>query len=464
MDHILVVDDEAIIRTTLERILIEEGYQVTSVSSGAEALAGLNRSDVDLVLLDLNLPDLNGIEVLKRAKESDPDLLVIIVTGYASVESAVEALKLGAYDYIKKPFKADVIKLIIRLAIEAQRLKKEVGLLRRRLKTPSSVDVIAESPQMQRVMQQVTEVARHENATVLITGESGTGKEVVAQAIHHLSPRQEQPLLEINCATLPENLLESELFGHERGAFTDAVQRKKGLFEAAQGGSVFLDEIGELPMALQAKLLGVLERKKFRRLGGNRDIGADVRIIAATNIDPLAAIRQKRFREDLYYRLNVFPIQVPPLRERPADIIALAKFFLLHFNSQFHRHFKEIDDEAAAFLTGYGWPGNVRELRNMLERICIMHDGPILRAAHLPREIIAFREPPMAIEIPDGVLDIEAVVDAVTRQLICRAMAETGNNTAQAARLLGIPRGTLRYKLKRYQIEEPALQDRRADL
>ena len=213
-------------------------------------------------------------------------------------------------------------------------------------------------------------------------------------------------------------------------------------------------------MPLQAKLLGVLERKKFRRLGGNRDIGADVRIIAATNIDPLAAIREKRFREDLYYRLNVFPIQVPPLRERPADIIALAKLFLLQFNGQFHKHFKEIDDEAAALLTGYGWPGNVRELRNMLERICIMHDGPILRAAHLPREIITFHEPPMDIEIPEGVLDIEAVVDPVTRQLICRAMAETGHNTAQAARRLGSPRGTLRYKLKKYQIEEPALQDR----
>jgi DNA-binding NtrC family response regulator len=463
MDHILVVDDEAIIRTTLERILIEEGYQVTSVSTGNEALAGLNRSDLDMVLLDLNLPDLNGIEVLKRAKESDPDLLVIIVTGYASVESAVEALKLGAYDYIKKPFKADVIKLIIRLAIEAQRLKKEVGLLRRRLKAPAAVNVVAESPQMRRVMQQVAEVARHDNATVLITGESGTGKEVVAQAIHHLSPRREQPFLEVNCATLPENLLESELFGHERGAFTDAVQRKKGLFEAAQDGTIFLDEIGELPMALQAKLLGVLERRKFRRLGGNRDISAGARIIAATNIDPLAAIREKRFREDLYYRLNVFPIQVPPLRERPADIIALARVFLRHFNSQFHKGFKEIDEAAAALLTGYGWPGNVRELRNMLERICIMHDGPILQAGHLPREIIRSREPSPSIEIPEGLLDIEAVVDAVTRQLICRAMAETGNNTAQAARLLGIPRGTLRYKLKKYQIEEAPTPGRKTD-
>ena len=454
MDHILVVDDEAIIRTNLERILIEEDYQVTSVSTGTDALASLGRSDVDLVLLDLNLPDIHGIEVLKKAKELDPDLLVIVVTGYASVESAVEALKLGAYDYIKKPFKADVIKLITRLAIEAQQLKKEVRLLRRRLKVPSAIDVIAESSQMQLVMRQVTEVARHDSATVLITGESGTGKEVVAQSVHYLSPRKEGPFLEVNCATLPENLLESELFGHERGAFTDAIQRKKGLFEAAQGGTVFLDEIGEMPMALQAKLLGVLERRKFRRLGGNRDITADVRVIAATNIDPLAAIRERRFREDLYYRLAVFPIVVPPLRERPADVIALAKLFLVQFTRQFHKDFEEIDDEAAGFLVRYGWPGNVRELRNMLERICIMHSGTILQAAHLPREILTFDEPPADIDIPEGVLDIEAVIDAVTRQLIQRAMAQTDGNTAQAARLLGIPRGTLRYKLKRYRIDE----------
>ena len=456
MDHILVVDDEAIIRTNLERILIEEDYQVTSVSTGTDALASLGRSDVDLVLLDLNLPDIHGIEVLKKAKELDPDLLVIVVTGYASVESAVEALKLGAYDYIKKPFKADVIKLITRLAIEAQQLKKEVRLLRRRLKVPSAIDVIAESSQMKLVMRQVTEVARHDSATVLITGESGTGKEVVAQSVHYLSPRKEGPFLEVNCATLPENLLESELFGHEKGAFTDAIQRKKGLFEAAQGGTVFLDEIGEMPMALQAKLLGVLERRKFRRLGGNRDISADVRIIAATNIDPLAAIRERRFREDLYYRLAVFPIVVPPLRERPADIIALAKLFLVQFTRQFHKNFEEIDDEAADFLMRYGWPGNVRELRNMLERICIMHSGTILQAVHLPREILTFDEPPTDIDIPEGVLDIEAVIDAVTRQLIQRAMVQTGGNTAQAARLLGIPRGTLRYKLKKYHIEESA--------
>jgi two-component system response regulator AtoC len=453
MDKILVVDDEPLIRDNLERILTEEDYAVTSVDCGEKALSLLARDDFDLVLLDLNLPDINGIDVLRQAREIDPDLLVIVVTGYASVESAVRALKLGAYDYIKKPFKADVIKLIIRLAIEAQALKKQVRVLKRRLKAPAKSDIVAESPQMQQVMMQVSEVARHEGATVLITGESGTGKEVVAQSIHQLSPRQERPFLEINCATLPENLLESELFGHEKGAFTDAIQRKKGLFEAAAGGTIFLDEIGEMPLALQAKLLGVLERRRFRRLGGNRDITADVRIVAATNIDPQQAIRERTFREDLYYRLNVFPIHIPPLRERQADVTALAGVFLAKFTRQFHKDFKSIASEAAEYLQRYPWPGNVRELRNVFERVCIMHSAAVLETHHLPHEIVATQPAAACVELPPNVFDIESVVEDVTRQLIHRAMCKSAGNTAQAARLLGIPRGTLRYKIKKYGLE-----------
>ena len=459
MAHILVVDDEAIIRDNLKRILTEEKYQVTSTGTGSEALTMLVGADVDVVLLDISLPDINGIDVLKKAKEIDPELLVIIVTGYASVESAVRALKLGAYDYIKKPFKADVIKLIVRLALEAQHLKSEVQVLKRRLNVPARLEMVAQSPAMLQVLAQVKEVARHEGATVLITGESGTGKELVAQSVHYLSPRKENPFLEINCATLPENLLESELFGHERGAFTDAIQRKKGLFEAASGGTVFLDEIGEMPLILQAKFLGVLERRRFRRLGGNRDIEAEVRIVAATNLDPKAAIAQKRFREDLYYRLNVFPIHIPPLRERPEDVAALARLFLLRFTRQFHKGFQGIDAQAMDFLTAYPWPGNVRELRNVMERICIMHDEAELGTAHLPQEIVGNRIPSPVIDIPETVLDIESVVDAVTRQLIGRAMEKAGGNTAQAARLLGIPRGTLRYKLKKYRFEVNDLSD-----
>ncbi|MDM8539333.1 sigma-54 dependent transcriptional regulator, partial [Desulfobacterales bacterium HSG17] len=344
MQKILVVDDESIIRENLERILKEEKYSVSSVDNGTDALAILETTDMDVVLLDLNLPDLSGLDVLRKAKVLDPELMVIVITGYASVDSAVEALKLGAYDYIKKPFKADVIKLIVRLAFEAQQLRKKVGSLERRVKQiPSQLNIIAESGQMRHILEQVTEVARHEGATVLITGESGTGKQVVAQSVHQLSPRKEMPFLEINCAALPDNLLESELFGYEKGAFTDARQRKKGLFEAAEGGTVFLDEIGEMPLNLQAKLLGVLENRRFRRLGGHKDIAIDVRIVAATNIDPKKAIEEKRFREDLYYRLNVFPIQIPPLRERPEDILALARLFLHKFSRQFSKDFQEVD-------------------------------------------------------------------------------------------------------------------------
>ena len=453
MQKILVVDDESIIRENLERILKEENYSVSSMDNGTDALAILENTDMDVVLLDLNLPDLSGLEVLRKAKILDPELMVIVITGYASVDSAVEALKLGAYDYIKKPFKADVIKLIVRLAFDAQQLRKKVGSLERRVKQmPSRLNIIAESRQMRQILEQVTEVARHECATVLITGESGTGKQVVAQSVHQLSPRKEMPFLEINCAALPDNLLESELFGYEKGAFTDARQRKKGLFEAAEGGTVFLDEIGEMPLNLQAKLLGVLENRRFRRLGGHKDIAIDVRIVAATNIDPKKAIEQKRFREDLYYRLNVFPIHIPPLRERPEDILALAHLFLLKFSRQFSKNFKKVDSKAGKYLKQYAWPGNVRELRNVLERICIMYNDTDLKVSHMPREIVLFEDTASYIEIPENVLDIEAVVDEVTCQLIHRAMKKSDGNTASAARLLGIPRGTLRYKLKKYKI------------
>lgn len=454
MQKILVVDDESIIRDNLERILTEESYTVVTVPTGEKALSVLEENDLDVMLLDLNLPDISGLEVLQKAKELDPELMVIIITGYASVESAVKALKLGAYDYIKKPFKADVIKLIVRLAFDAQDLKKQVGNLERRVKPiPSQLNMIAESEQMQHILTQVNEVARHEGATILITGESGTGKQVVAQSVHMLSPRKEKPFLEINCAALPDNLLESELFGYEKGAFTDARQRKKGLFEAAEGGTVFLDEIGEMPLNLQAKLLGVLEKKRFRRLGGHRDITVDVRIVAATNIDPKKAIEERRFREDLYYRLNVFPIHIPPLRERPDDVSALAHLFLFRFARQFNKEFREIDPRAAGYLKGYGWPGNVRELRNVLERICIMHHGDTLQVSHLPREIVSYEDIASFVEIPENVFDIEAVVDEVTSQLIRRAMQKAEGNIASAARLLGIPRGTLRYKLKKYRID-----------
>ncbi len=454
MQKILVVDDEPMIRENLERILAEENYKVRSVAFGKDALNILEQTEMDVLLLDLNLPDINGLTVLKQAKKLDSELMVIIITGYASVESAVKAIKLGAYDYIKKPFKADVIKLIVRLAFEAQELKKKVGNLERRVKKmPTQLNIVAESEEMRQILMQVTEVARHEGATVLITGESGTGKQIVAQAVHLLSPRKEKAFLEINCAALPDSLLESELFGYEKGAFTDARKQKKGLFEAAEGGTIFLDEIGEMPLNLQAKLLGVLEKKRFRRLGGHRDIDVDVRIVAATNIDPKKAIEKKRFREDLYYRLNVFPIHIPPLRERPDDILALAYLFLLKFSGKFGKNFREIDKDAGEYLKQYAWPGNVRELKNVMERICIMYNEKSLKVSHLPKEIVSFENMAPFVDIPKNMFDIEAAVDQVTCQLIQRAMKKTKGNIASAARLLGIPRGTLRYKLKKYNID-----------
>ncbi|MFH1156242.1 MAG: sigma-54 dependent transcriptional regulator [Pseudomonadota bacterium] len=454
MKNILVVDDEEIIRDNLERILTEEHYRVSTVATGRQGLDFISQNDIDLVLLDLNLPDINGLDVLKQARELDPDLLVIIITGYSSVESAVQALKLGAYDYIKKPFKADAIKLILKLAMETSKLKQQVGILKKSLNLPVKFDIVAKSEQMLAILAQATEVARHDGANVLITGESGTGKEVVAQAIHKLSPRRDMPMVIINCAALPENLLESELFGHEKGAFTDAVRKNKGLFEMAEGGTVFLDEIGEMPIQLQAKLLGILERKQFRRIGGNRDIRTNVKVIAATNLDLKKAIHQKQFREDLYYRLNVFPIHIPPLRERPDDIFAFSVLFLHKFSKQFHKQFSGIEPEAGEKLKEYVWPGNVRELRNVFERICIMHDGTSLSMAHLPPEIKDSESEAMGfIEIPEGVFDIESVVEDVTSRLIRKALKKTDNNTSKAADLLGIPRGTLRYKISKLGID-----------
>ncbi|SMC52888.1 two component, sigma54 specific, transcriptional regulator, Fis family [Desulfocicer vacuolatum DSM 3385] len=453
MKKILVVDDESIIRENLHRILTEEGYDVATEPSGQAGLDFINANDVDIVLLDLNLPDIHGLDVLKQAKTVDPDILVIIITGYASIESAVKALKMGAYDYIKKPFKADAIKLILRLAMETSQLKQQVGILKKTLNLPDKLDLVAQSPQMQAIVSQSREVARHESANVLITGESGCGKEVVAQTIHHASPRHDMPMVIINCAALPEHLLESELFGHEKGAFTDAVKKNKGLFEMAEGGTVFLDEIGEMPIQLQAKLLGVLERKQFRRIGGNRDIKTDVKIIAATNIDLKQAIAEKKFRQDLYYRLGVFPIHIPPLRKRPEDISALCVLFLEKFARKFHKQFTTIDHKTKARLLEYPWPGNVRELKNVFERICIMHNDDTLKLSHLPPEI---DDAPMApdafVEIPEELYDLESVLEEVTIRMVHKALKKSNGNTTRAAQLLGIPRGTLRYKIDKLKI------------
>jgi two-component system, NtrC family, response regulator AtoC len=456
MEKILIVDDEAFICENLKRILEEERYHTVVAQDGQSALEFLQQETIDLVFLDLNLPDISGLEVLKKIKEWDANLLVIIITGYASVESAVEALKLGAYDYIKKPFKADVIKLIVRLALETQHLKREVHYLKKRHEgLLGDQTIIAESQVFRDVLKQARELAKHDDTTVLITGESGTGKEVIARAIHNLSARTGRPFLAINCAALPENLLESELFGHESGAFTDAKGRKIGLFEATHGGTIFLDEIGEMHLGLQAKLLRVLEDKKIRRLGGTQFLEVNLRIIAATNQDLREAVREKRFREDLFYRLHIVPIHLPPLRERPEDIIACTKTFLAEFARKYGRKFQDIHPEAQKLLLTHRWPGNVRELRHLIERICIMHDAETLQREHLPGELLRdstehpSRSASFHYPLPSEGISLDEVVDQFTAYLIDQAMQMTAGNVSQAAKLLGLPRGTLRYKLDR---------------
>ncbi len=460
MERILIVDDEAFIRENLERILEEDGYHPYSTDNGDDAVKEVSEADVDLVLLDLNLGAESGLDVLRAMREVDPDVLVIIITGYGTVESAVEALKMGAYDYIKKPFKADAIRLIVRLALETQSLRREVRQLRRGSQARDICGdnvMIGSSEQLMQIYRQIREVAKHETSTVLITGESGTGKELVARAIHQMSPRKSKPFVEINCGSLPFNLLETELFGHERGAFTDAKTRKIGLFEEANGGTIFLDEIGEMDMNLQVKLLRVLEDRKIRRLGGNRNIDIDVRVVAATNLEIKEAIEQKNFREDLYYRLNVFPIHVAPLRDRREDIPPLLEFFLNHFSEEFHKNVREVSRAALDLLMRYHWPGNVRELRNVMERICIMHNQVTITPECLPREIwgenpqgeasFDYRIP------PEGIL-FEEIVGRLEKDLIAQAVGMTGGNVAKTARLLNLPRGTLRYKMEKYELAE----------
>jgi two-component system response regulator AtoC len=453
MEKILIVDDEAFIRENVERILQEDGYSVVGAANGREALDLVAEEDLDLVLLDLNLGNEDGIAVLKTLKVSDPELLVIIITGFGSVESAVDALKLGAFHYMKKPFKADALRVIVKLALQTQSLKREVRNFRKGdLEMFEKVPIVGASTEFKEMIHQVKEIARYPASTVLITGESGTGKELVAKAIHHLSDRCEAPFIEINCASLPLNLLESELFGHEKGSFTDARQRKIGLFEEADKGTIFLDEMGEMDPAMQSKLLRVLEEKKLRRVGGTKNIDIDVRVIAATNRNLQVAIRDGSFREDLYYRLNVFPIRIPPLRERREDVPVLAKFYLARYNRAFSRNFQEISPEALLLMEAYNWPGNIRELKNIIERICIMHNGPILRLEYLPREI-SQQDRPTAPAISTellGDLGLEATIEALEKKIIASALNTSHSNVLQAALLLKIPRGTLRYKMAKY--------------
>jgi DNA-binding NtrC family response regulator len=451
MATILVVDDEQLIRWSLSERLTAEGYDVVEAGLARDALAKFGPS-IDLVLLDFRLPDSDGLTVLKKMKAADPDVPVILLTAFSSVETAVEAMKQGAYHYANKPFNLDELALVVQKALETTALRREVKSLRASRSEPFSVSrIVGDTPTMQKLKALLQRIAASPASTVLLMGESGTGKDLAAKVIHHNSDRASRPFMNITCSALPEALLESELFGHERGAFTDARQQKTGLLESADGGTVFLDEIGEMVPALQAKLLRFLEEKAFKRVGGSGDIRVDVRVIAATNRDLEDAVAQGKFREDLFYRLNVMQVQLPPLREHASDIPLLLNFYIDQFNREFRKQVRGASPEALELLRGYRWPGNIRELRNAVERAMLLADGIWLQPEHFPMAL-ARRGGDGQFDLPDEGVNLEQV----ERQLVTQALQRTGWNHTKAAALLGLNRDQIRYRVEKFGLEKTA--------
>jgi DNA-binding NtrC family response regulator len=448
---ILVIDDEKLIRWTLNDVLGKEGYQVITAETGESGLKFVEDEGPDLILLDLRLPGIGGMEVLERVKKIEPEALVIILTAHGTVESAVEAMRKGAHDYLNKPFDVEETKLVVRKALETVQLKREVVQLRRGQKERFGLDdIVGVSEATTEILDMVKRIAQSSATTVLIQGESGTGKELVAKAIHYQSARADRPFMAINCTALPQTLVESELFGHEKGAFTDAKHLKKGLLEMAHEGTVLLDEIGDMYPPAQAKLLRVIEEKNFKRVGGTRDIRVDVRMIATTNRDLSQQVKEQTFREDLFYRLKVFPILIPPLRDRPGDILLLANYFVALYNKEFRKHVTGISPEGEALLMKYPWPGNIRELRNTIERAMILGSGEVIMPEHLPKEITTGPQKedaePASFQIPKGGVDLKNL----EKDLVEQALNQANGNQVHAARLLGISRDALRNRMKKY--------------
>lgn len=448
---ILVVDDEHLIRWSLEQNLKKQGYEVVTAGSGEDALRLVREEQPDLVLLDIQLPGISGIDVLEKIKDHDDDIIVIMVTANSGLENAVNAMRLGAYDYVSKPFNLDELSIVVRKALDTSDLKQEVVRLRSESKKNGPPNIIGESRQIKYLMEVLDKVARSEASTVLVQGESGTGKELVAKWIHYSSNRAEKPFIAINCAAVPATLLESELFGHEKGAFTDAKASKKGLFELADGGTVFLDEIGDMEMGMQAKLLRFLEDRTFRRIGGGRVFTVDVRIISATNKDLQKSIEERSFRNDLYYRLQVIPIFLPSLRERKEDIIPLATHFISMFNRDFNKKVQGIAGMAERMMTDYSWPGNVRELKNVVERAIILGNDETLLMEHLPLEIIAKASPQTCAPVSSFRLPPEGIdIEEVEKELIRQALEITEWNQSKAAKKLSLGIDAFRYRMKKF--------------
>jgi two-component system response regulator PilR (NtrC family) len=457
LSRILVVDDEESMRKLLEIALGKEGYRLTLAESGKKATEIFDKSSYDLVISDIKMPDMSGVDVLRHIKETDPSVPVIMVTAYASAETAVEALRLGAYDYLTKPFKLEELKANIRNALEKVRLKRENETLKRELKKTQGLDsMLGGSRVMLELFEHIKSVATT-NSTVLITGESGTGKELAAKAIHVRSPRAEEPFVSINCGAVPETLLESELFGHLKGSFTGATANHKGLFEVAHRGTILLDEIAEMSPTMQVKFLRVLQEKKIRRIGSTEELEVDVRILAATNKDLERGVQDRSFREDLFYRLNVIPIHMPPLRERREDIPILATHFLAKASASTKKNLTKIADEAMERLQAYDWPGNVRELENVIERAVALEPTGVVLPERLPEKVREFGTAPLAVPttasndvFPDEGVDFGEMVATLERQLLTGAMDKAGGVQTKAARLLNMNLRSFRYLLQKY--------------
>ncbi len=455
---IVVVDDEKDMRTFFDIMLRKAGYAVESFPSGERALEFMRANNFDLVISDIKMPGMGGLELLKETKALDPDVPVIMITAYASVDTALEAMKAGAYDYFTKPFKVDEIRLKIRNALESINLKKENHTLREDIKTTLGLSsMIGESSAMAEVFNMVRRVASTK-ANVLITGESGTGKELVARSIHYEVDGATTPFVAINCGAIPENLIESELFGHQKGSFTGAVADKEGLVEQAAGGTLFLDEITEMPQHLQVKLLRFIQERNFRRVGGTEDIPVDLRIIAASNKEIDEEVRGGRFREDLFYRLNVIGIRVPPLRERKEDIALLAGHFIRKFSKIHGKDIKKISQEALKSLLAHDYPGNIRELENLIERAVTLEGSSTLTPAGLPVDfsqgMLSGGADSHSMKIPDEGMDLEKTIEALEKAIISDALKKTGGVKKKAAELLGLSFRSMRYKLSKYDIQE----------